>query len=468
MARASMLRTLSVLIAAGTMLGASASPAWAAPAISGFSPTSGPVGTKVIITGSGFTGASAVRFHGTPDPTFAVNSDTQITAHVPTGAATGPIAVTVAGVTAKSATKFVVAPAVTLSKAVGPPTTALAVSGTNLGAFEAVDVFFDTTDEALASTNGSGAFSGITITVPTSATPGTHWVTAVGRHSGLSAQASFRVRTDWPQFRFSPKHRGRNPFENVLSPSTVSGLDQDWTGATGKSIFSSPAVANGVVYVGSQDDKLYAFRASGCGASACSPLWTGATGGFIFSSPAVAKGVVYVGSFDHKLYAFSASGCGASACSPLWTGATGGGIVGSSPAVAKGVVYVGSRRDDKLYAFSASGCGAPVCSPLWTGATGSAIISSPAVANGVVYVGSLDEKLYAFNASGCGASACSPLWTGATGNVIYSSPAVANGVVYVGSADDKLYAWDLAAGIEAPTRPNPARLRPNYRLAAQS
>src|SRR5206468_761088 len=37
----------------------------------------------------------------------------------------------------------------------------------------------------------------------------------------------------------------------------------------------------------------------------CTPLWTGATGGAVESSPAVAGGVVYVGSFDTKLYAFS-------------------------------------------------------------------------------------------------------------------------------------------------------------------
>ena len=37
---------------------------------------------------------------------------------------------------------------------------------------------------------------------------------------------------------------------------------------------------------------------------ACPPLWTATTGGQVFSSPAVANGVVYVGSTDGKLYAF--------------------------------------------------------------------------------------------------------------------------------------------------------------------
>src|SRR5207249_9068145 len=37
----------------------------------------------------------------------------------------------------------------------------------------------------------------------------------------------------------------------------------------GGAVKSSPTVANGVVYVGSDDDKLYAFNAAGCGAGSC-------------------------------------------------------------------------------------------------------------------------------------------------------------------------------------------------------
>ena len=138
----------------------------------------------------------------------------------------------------------------------------------------------------------------------------------------------------------------------------VPGCRAVWSGSIGAvaTVESSPAVTNGVVYVGSDDNKLYAFDADGCGAATCEPLWTATTGGDIDSSPAVANGVVYVGSEDNKLYAFDADGCGAATCRPLWT-ATTGGNVDSSPAVANGVVYVGSD-DNKLYAFAADGCGA--------------------------------------------------------------------------------------------------------------
>ena len=60
-------------------------------------------------------------------------------------------------------------------------------------------------------------------------------------------------------------------------------------------------MANGVVYVGSDDTKLYAFDAVGtlrCSGSpkTCAPLAAVATGGEVTSSPAVANGFVYVGS----------------------------------------------------------------------------------------------------------------------------------------------------------------------------
>jgi uncharacterized repeat protein (TIGR03803 family) len=74
------------------------------PAVTSFNPTSGPVGTPVAIMGTGFTGASKVTFGGVKATTFTVNSATRITANVPTGAKTGPIAVTTIGGTGSKGT----------------------------------------------------------------------------------------------------------------------------------------------------------------------------------------------------------------------------------------------------------------------------------------------------------------------------------------------------------------------------
>ena len=77
------------------------------PALLSFTPTSGSVGTPVTLTGTSFTGTTAVRF-GTKVATFTANSDTQITTQVPNGAVTGKISVTTPGGSAISTTNFTV------------------------------------------------------------------------------------------------------------------------------------------------------------------------------------------------------------------------------------------------------------------------------------------------------------------------------------------------------------------------
>ena len=79
-----------------------------APTITSFTPTSGRVGTVVTITGTGFTGATAVSFNNTPAASFTVDSGTQITATVAANTTTGKISVTAPGGTATSADDFVV------------------------------------------------------------------------------------------------------------------------------------------------------------------------------------------------------------------------------------------------------------------------------------------------------------------------------------------------------------------------
>lgn len=67
------------------------------PAITSESPTSGPAagGNNVVLTGTGFTGPLTVQF-GSTATTFTIDSDTQITAVAPGGAA-GTVEVTVTG-----------------------------------------------------------------------------------------------------------------------------------------------------------------------------------------------------------------------------------------------------------------------------------------------------------------------------------------------------------------------------------
>jgi hypothetical protein len=172
---------------------------------------------------------------------------------------------------------------------------------------------------------------------------------------------------------------------------------------------SCPAVANGVVYVGSDDGNFYALNAS-TGAK----LWSYAAGG-PDSSPEVANGVVYFSTPNGTVYALNAS-TGAK----LWTYTAGNGLEVQVPAVANGVVYVGSD-DSNVYALNAS-----TGAKLWTYTTTSSVESVPAVANGVVYIGSTDGNMYALNAS-TGAK----LWSSTAAS---GTPAVVNGTLYVGGS----------------------------------
>jgi len=229
-------------------------------------------------------------------------------------------------------------------------------------------------------------------------------------------------------FGFDASHTRNNPYEHTLNVDNVSHLHVKWTATTGDIINSSPAVANGLVYVGSKDNKLYAFDAL-----TGHPKWTALTGDAIYSSPTIANGLVYVGSTDHKLYAFDAL------IGRLKWATTTSDIITASPTIANGLVYIGSE-DHKLYAFDAL-----TGQRQWVTPAGDAIDSSPAIANGLVYVGSHDGKLYAFDAL-----TGHQKWAVPTSNVISSissSPAIANGLVYVGSYyDSTLYAFDALTG----------------------
>ena len=75
-----------------------------------------------------------------------------------------------------------------------------------------------------------------------------------------------------------------------------------WSYKTGGPVGSSPALANGMVYIGSDDGNIYALDAN-----TGSNRWIYQTGDKVFSSPTVTNGVVYIGSNDHSVYALNAS-----------------------------------------------------------------------------------------------------------------------------------------------------------------
>ena len=78
------------------------------PSITSFAPTSGGVGSTVVLTGVNFTGATGVRLNGVLVSAFSADSDAQITLTVPLGVNSGPISVATPNGTAVSAQPFTV------------------------------------------------------------------------------------------------------------------------------------------------------------------------------------------------------------------------------------------------------------------------------------------------------------------------------------------------------------------------
>jgi|SRR5579884_33192 len=255
---------------------------------------------------------------------------------------------------------------------------------------------------------------------------------------------------DAPMFRTDAMHHG------VYASQAPTLRTVKWRFHTKARIVSSPAVAGGVVYIGSNDGNLYAVRAADG-----SPVWTFATKGAVSSSPAVSNGMVFVSSLDGNVY-----GIDASSGKERWRFKTGGerrftapGIHGimprtelmpdpydiflSSPAVSGGIVYVGSG-DHNVYAIDAANG-----TLRWKFATGNVVHASPAVWDDTVYIGSWDRYFYALDAHSGAVR-----WKFATGEDrtfynqvgIASSAAVSGGTVYFGCRDSHLYALDASSG----------------------
>lgn len=436
--------------------------------ITSFTPASGNIGTKVTITGSGFTGATAVKFHGATS-VYTVNSATTITATVPATASTGPISVATGAGTATSSTNFTVTPGISLPVNTGPPTTVVNIWGAGFDAYSAVDLYFDTADQALASASSTGNFGPIAVQIPASAPSGTHWLTAVERGSKPnSAQVSFLVMTNWAMDGFGASGRRYNPYENTIGPWNVNSLVRAWSGPSGGFANPSPFVAfGGNIYVGDANGAIHAYSSTG------SLLWTAAPGTDLESvTPAAYAGRVFFGGSNGNVYAYgSTCRSDGGVCSPVWTTNVGTAVT-ASLTVYKGLVYA-PANDGFIYPLNpttgAKGTGifgldtshGAVTTPVVFDPDGSffyangnfvqfrtsggvlgwmnfgATVSPIAVYNGAAYFTTSDGVVHQLLQSG---------WSAVTsGTGCYPAPAVANNLVYAGGCSN-IQAFEAGTG----------------------
>lgn len=219
----------------------------------------------------------------------------------------------------------------------------------------------------------------------------------------------------WPSFGYDVRNSGQSPHAGPDAP-----VEATWQFQADDALHSSPVLGTGgIVYVGSNDTRLYALDAE-----TGDERWHFETDGRILSAPAIGEeGTLYVGSEDGYLYAIDPDG------EELWRFETGDEVT-SSPAIGEeGIIYVGSS-DGHLYAIGPNG------DERWRFSTGDEVISSPAIGTqGTIYVGSEDGHLYSIEPSG------DENWRFKTEGGVYSSPALGpEETVYVGSFDGNLYA----------------------------
>ena len=103
--------------------------------------------------------------------------------------------------------------------------------------------------------------------------------------------------TPWPMFGGDVRHTGNSA---SIGPGTPT---ERWSFSTGNIVIASPAIgADGTLYLGSYDGKLYAINSDG------SSKWTKNTVWWIRVTPAIGTdGTVYFGNWNNTFYAVDPS-----------------------------------------------------------------------------------------------------------------------------------------------------------------
>lgn len=325
-------------------------------------------------------------------------------------------------------------PKLKISSASTPPSGTFAVSARAFGIGETVQyTLFGKVVAAATAAPGTGHVPDVNITVPGDAVFGPVTLSAKGLSSGKVSSIVLDITNEWTQLGYGATRLDFEPNDTVILNSIGIGkdtvLNRAWYYATGSPVNASPAIVNGVAYIGDDSGTLTAI-VTNTGA----PKWTYVTPSHapIRSSPAVdVAGNIFFGSSDGNLYEINAQGS-------LVRSITLGGHLGS-PSVDDDGVAVGSDNKN-VYFLSDSGG-----KILWMATLSKPVHSPPSYDAGarVVVVGDDSGAVTAFDAS-TGAQ----LWKVATDGSVTGAPAISNATVYVGSRDSNFYALDEKTGAQ--------------------
>jgi len=225
----------------------------------------------------------------------------------------------------------------------------------------------------------------------------------------------------WPSYQRTRLNAGAtDPGDPPVEAPT-----EAWTFETGDEIHAGLAIHDGVVYVPSEDEHLYALDlADG------TERWAfDAETGLYNHSPAVAGNTVYQTNGNGTLFAIDIeSGLQWTYEADIY--------VSRGAVVSESAVFFGDN-DDTVYAVDrATG------SELWTYEVVDPIQSPPTYHDGAVYVSSLDEHIYKLDAE-----SGTELWNHRT-DARPGSPTVYDGTVYASTTGGTMYALEAESGSE--------------------
>lgn len=251
--------------------------------------------------------------------------------------------------------------------------------------------------------------------------PGEYPVSVDGEQVG-----TVRVAPAWPQFGVGSGNAGAAPW--TAGPGGDGAPSPAWSRGRADGLGSSPAVADGVVYVGGGNP--YGADDSGTllalGADDGSPRWQTETPGPVYGAPAVVGDLVVVGTTDGTLREVddpatlpgSALGLSADDGEILWSADIGAPVLGA-PAVHRGTAYL-TTADGGVHAFDPE-----TGKRRWSRSLAASAVASPAVGDGAVYVGTLDGRLLALEPTD-GATT----WTYEVDGQVRYAPTLAGEVIY--------------------------------------
>ena len=227
---------------------------------------------------------------------------------------------------------------------------------------------------------------------------------------------------DWPIFRGDPALTGR------AAGSLPASLKLIWTFDTGEEIKSSPVIAGKTVYIGSDNDTLYALDLQ-----SGRKKWGASAASAIEAPPLILDDQVIAGTLDGNVFSFNAA-----SGKLLWTYETGQQIMGSAnwaeePRKPDKLIFIGSY-DHQIHCVNAKSGKA-----VWTYDTDNFINGAPAVDKTRIVFGGCDALLHLVSIHGGRKIGQIDL-----GSYIAGSPAVENGFAFVGHYGNQVVCVDLS------------------------